>query len=434
MRRGRRHAERHRHAAPAPLRGDRADGARRRRRAVRLAAGRGRRHACSCEDRNRVAGGDHTRHPEFEIARWAAAQPDARGAAAGDRLYLGRALPDVRRRARLGRARAHRLRAPRRRSSSNGWPSSGCRRGRCGRCRSKRSSATRSSTGRRRSSRRRSAALHRRLHRRRLSCGRAMPLALRLALRELRGGLAGFRVFLACLALGVAAIAAVGSVRAAIEPGLAREAAALLGGDAEIEFTYRFADPDERAWMDGARARGLRDRRLPLAGRPAGRRRARRWSRSRPSTAPTRSTAASRSPAAAASPTRSAPRDGLPGLVAERVARRPARPRARRRGAARHPRLPPRRHARRRARRRRRRLRLRAAGDRAARRPRRQRAAGRGLALRQLLPPAARARRRPRGAEADAEARFADTRAAVARPPRRRRPGSAASSTGSAPS
>ena len=25
------------------------------------------------EDRNHVAGGDHTRHPEFEIARWAAA-------------------------------------------------------------------------------------------------------------------------------------------------------------------------------------------------------------------------------------------------------------------------------------------------------------------------------------------------------------------------
>lgn len=31
-------------------------------------------------DRNRVAGGDHTRHPEFEIARWAAANlsPDQR--------------------------------------------------------------------------------------------------------------------------------------------------------------------------------------------------------------------------------------------------------------------------------------------------------------------------------------------------------------------
>ena len=32
------------------------------------------------EDRNRVAGGDHTRHPEFEIARWAAVNltPDER--------------------------------------------------------------------------------------------------------------------------------------------------------------------------------------------------------------------------------------------------------------------------------------------------------------------------------------------------------------------
>jgi len=75
------------------------------------------------------------------------------------------------------------------------------------------------------------------------------PVALRIALRELRGGVAGFRVFLACLALGVAAIAAVGSVRAAIEEGLAREAATLLGGDAEMKFTYRFASKAERAWM-----------------------------------------------------------------------------------------------------------------------------------------------------------------------------------------
>jgi putative ABC transport system permease protein len=76
-----------------------------------------------------------------------------------------------------------------------------------------------------------------------------LPVAVRLALRELRGGLAGFRILLACLALGVAAIAAVGSVRAAIEAGLNREAASILGGDAEIEFSYRFADAAERAWM-----------------------------------------------------------------------------------------------------------------------------------------------------------------------------------------
>ena len=83
----------------------------------------------------------------------------------------------------------------------------------------------------------------------------SLSLAARFARRELRGGLRGFRIFLACLALGVAAIAAVGSVRAAIEAGLAREGAALLGGDAEMEFTYRFASDAERAWMAETAAR-----------------------------------------------------------------------------------------------------------------------------------------------------------------------------------
>ena len=83
----------------------------------------------------------------------------------------------------------------------------------------------------------------------------SLTLAARFARRELRGGLGGFRIFLACLALGVAAIAAVGSVRAAIEAGLAREGAALLGGDAEMEFTYRFASDAERAWMAATAAR-----------------------------------------------------------------------------------------------------------------------------------------------------------------------------------
>ena len=79
----------------------------------------------------------------------------------------------------------------------------------------------------------------------------SLALSVRLARRELRGGLKGFRIFLACLALGVAAIAAVGTVRASIEAGLAREGAALLGGDAELELTYRFASEGERAWMEG---------------------------------------------------------------------------------------------------------------------------------------------------------------------------------------
>lgn len=77
----------------------------------------------------------------------------------------------------------------------------------------------------------------------------SIRLAATFARRELRGGLRGFRLFLACLALGVAAIAAVGSVRSGIEAGLAAEGASLLGGDAELELTYRFASADERAWM-----------------------------------------------------------------------------------------------------------------------------------------------------------------------------------------
>ena len=74
-------------------------------------------------------------------------------------------------------------------------------------------------------------------------------LAARLARRELRGGIHGFRIFLACLALGVAAIAAVGQVRSAIQGGLADQGAVLLGGDAQAQFTYRFADETERAFM-----------------------------------------------------------------------------------------------------------------------------------------------------------------------------------------
>ncbi|MCK0095226.1 FtsX-like permease family protein [Yoonia sp. F2084L] len=77
----------------------------------------------------------------------------------------------------------------------------------------------------------------------------SLAIASRFAARELRGGLRGFRVFLACLALGVAAIAAVGTVRAGIEAGLKRDGAALLGGDAEVEFTYRFAREAELEWL-----------------------------------------------------------------------------------------------------------------------------------------------------------------------------------------
>ena len=52
-----------------------------------------------------------------------------------------------------------------------------------------------------------------------------LRLCWRIARQELRGGLSGFGVFLTCLALAVAALAAVGTVRAAIQAGLARDGA-----------------------------------------------------------------------------------------------------------------------------------------------------------------------------------------------------------------
>ncbi|MHA1108601.1 MAG: ABC transporter permease, partial [Alphaproteobacteria bacterium] len=78
-------------------------------------------------------------------------------------------------------------------------------------------------------------------------------LAWRLARRELRGGIRsrfrGFRIFLACLALGTAAIAAVGSLSSAIETGLGTEARALLGGDVELRLHHRPASDEQRQWL-----------------------------------------------------------------------------------------------------------------------------------------------------------------------------------------
>ena len=82
---------------------------------------------------------------------------------------------------------------------------------------------------------------------------RARSLALRFALRELRGGLRGFYVFIACIALGVMAIAGVGSVAASLGEGLAREGRTLLGGDAAFSLMQREAKPDEIAFL---RSRG----------------------------------------------------------------------------------------------------------------------------------------------------------------------------------
>ncbi len=78
---------------------------------------------------------------------------------------------------------------------------------------------------------------------------RAVLLPLRWARRELRGGLKGFYVFLACLALGVGAIAAIGSIAAAVEAGLRADARVILGGDVEIRLVHREAMPEQLGYL-----------------------------------------------------------------------------------------------------------------------------------------------------------------------------------------
>lgn len=75
-------------------------------------------------------------------------------------------------------------------------------------------------------------------------------IAARFAFRELRGGLGGFGIFLACIVLGVATIAAVGSISRGMTDGIAREGSAILGGDISIRLLQNEATPDERAYFE----------------------------------------------------------------------------------------------------------------------------------------------------------------------------------------
>ena len=92
--------------------------------------------------------------------------------------------------------------------------------------------------------------------------------ALRIARRELRGGVGGFRVFLACLALGVAAIAAVGSIASSVTTGLEKDGAVMLGGDAALRMAHRDISQDQRAWLErrGAVSRVVYLRSMARAG------------------------------------------------------------------------------------------------------------------------------------------------------------------------
>lgn len=83
-----------------------------------------------------------------------------------------------------------------------------------------------------------------------MSAARSFALALRFALREMRGGLAGFYIFLACIALGVAAIGGVNSVARSVSTGIASEGQSILGGDVSFALNQREAKVEERAFIE----------------------------------------------------------------------------------------------------------------------------------------------------------------------------------------
>jgi len=84
---------------------------------------------------------------------------------------------------------------------------------------------------------------------RRAGGGTGLGLAFTMAMRDLRGGMRGFAVFLACLAIGVGAIACVLSLSRALEEGVASEGRVILGGDVALSQIHRPAAPADLAFL-----------------------------------------------------------------------------------------------------------------------------------------------------------------------------------------
>ncbi len=78
----------------------------------------------------------------------------------------------------------------------------------------------------------------------------ATRFAPRFIWRDLRGGMHGFGVFIACIALGVMAIAGVGSVAASLNDGIGSAGRVILGGDLAFALIQRQASDAERAFLD----------------------------------------------------------------------------------------------------------------------------------------------------------------------------------------
>ena len=74
---------------------------------------------------------------------------------------------------------------------------------------------------------------------------------IKIAAKDLRGGLKKFRVFLVCLFLGVLTISLIETFKESVKTGLQKEAAEILGGDISLNLAYRTASKDELSEIIG---------------------------------------------------------------------------------------------------------------------------------------------------------------------------------------
>lgn len=90
-------------------------------------------------------------------------------------------------------------------------------------------------------------------------------LTLRFARRDLRGAANGFRLLVLCVALGTAAIAAVGLLSAMILDGVAAGARTSIGGDVSLRLFHAPPEPEHRAAFAAAGTASLTLETRPMA-------------------------------------------------------------------------------------------------------------------------------------------------------------------------
>ncbi|MBV8850080.1 MAG: FtsX-like permease family protein [Methylobacteriaceae bacterium] len=76
-----------------------------------------------------------------------------------------------------------------------------------------------------------------------------LPLLLRLAMRDLRGGIRGFGIFIGCIFLGVWAVTTVSALSHSLSDGVAREGRTILGGDVSFARSHSALSDPERAFF-----------------------------------------------------------------------------------------------------------------------------------------------------------------------------------------